>query len=116
MVNEMVRIVVLSHEKLCPEGATFDARPGQSVLGALLENGIELDHACEQCLACTTCHILVREGFLSLSPMSEREEDLLDRAWGLEEVSRLSCQALIGEEDLVLEIPRYSVNRVGHAR
>ena len=112
----MVRIVVLPHAKLCPDGSEFDAKPGQSLLSALLENGIEVDHACGQCAACTTCHILVRQGFLSLSPMSETEEDLLDRAWGLEEVSRLSCQALVGDADLVLEIPRYSVNRVSHGR
>ena len=112
----VVRVVVLPHEKLCPQGLEFDAEPGQSVLDALLERGIELDHACEKALACATCHILVREGFSSLSPMSEREEDMLDRAWGLEEVSRLSCRLLIGEENLVLEIPRYSVNRVSQAR
>ncbi|MDR0933494.1 MAG: ISC system 2Fe-2S type ferredoxin [Burkholderiaceae bacterium] len=108
----MPRIVVLPHEALCPEGAEFDAPKGQSLCDALLDNQVEIDHACGKCGACATCHVLVREGFDSLSEPSEKEEDMLDRAWGLEEVSRLSCQALIGEEDLVVEIPRYSVNRV----
>lgn len=108
----MPRIVVLPHETLCPEGAEFDAPQGQSLCDALLDNRIEIDHACGKCNACSTCHVVVREGYDSLPPPSEREEDMLDRAWGLEDVSRLSCQAKIGAEDLVVEIPRYSVNRV----
>lgn len=108
----MPRIVVLPHETLCPEGTAFEAPSGQSLCDALLDNHVEIDHACGKCSACTTCHILVREGFDSLSELSEKEEDMLDRAWGLEDVSRLSCQAKIGQEDLVVEIPRYSVNRV----
>ncbi len=108
----MPRIVVLPHETLCPEGAEFEAPEGQSLCDALLENQVEIDHACGKCNACTTCHVVIREGFDSLLPPSEREEDMLDRAWGLESTSRLSCQAAIGQEDLVVEIPRYSINRV----
>jgi 2Fe-2S ferredoxin len=108
----MPRIVVLPHETLCPEGAEFDAPEGQSLCDALLDNQVEIDHACGKCSACATCHVVVRKGFDSLSPVSEREEDMLDRAWGLEDNSRLSCQAKIGQEDLVVDIPRYSVNRV----
>ena len=63
--------------------------------------------------ACTTCHCIVREGFDSLNEAEEEEEDLLDRAWGLEPLSRLSCQAIVGKTDLTVEIPRYSIN---HAR
>lgn len=108
----MPRIVVLPHETLCPDGTAFDAPEGQSLCDALLENQVEIEHACEKCGACATCHVVIREGFDSLPPPSEREEDMLDRAWGLEDTSRLSCQAKIGQEDLVVEIPRYSVNRV----
>ena len=60
--------------------------------------------------ACTTCHVVVREGFKSLGEPDESEEDLLDRAWGLEPNSRLSCQAVIAGESLVIEIPRYTIN------
>jgi 2Fe-2S ferredoxin len=60
--------------------------------------------------ACTTCHVIVREGFQSLNEMDESEEDLLDRAWGLEPNSRLSCQAIVDRQDLVVEIPKYSIN------
>ncbi len=109
----MPQIVVLPHETLCPEGAVFDAPTGASVCDALLEHEIEIEHACEKSCACTTCHVVVREGFASLNEAEEKEEDLLDMAWGLEATSRLSCQALVGTEDLVIEIPKYTIN---HAR
>ncbi|HLX03718.1 MAG TPA: ISC system 2Fe-2S type ferredoxin [Trinickia sp.] len=107
----MPQIVVLPHVELCPEGAVIDAVPGKSVCDSLLEHGIEIEHACEKSCACTTCHVIVREGFDALTPSEEDEDDLLDKAWGLEPTSRLSCQALVPEnEDLVVEIPRYSIN------
>jgi 2Fe-2S ferredoxin len=106
----MPQIVVLPHAEICPEGKTFEARPGVSVLDNLLEQGIEVEHACEKSCACTTCHVIVREGFDSLSEASEDEEDLLDRAWGLTPVSRLSCQAVVADADLRIEIPRYTIN------
>lgn len=106
----MPQIVVLPHATFCPDGAVIDAPTGQTICDALLENHIELEHACEKSCACSTCHVIVREGFLSLNEPSEREEDMLDRAWGLEAESRLSCQATVGAEDLVVEIPRYTVN------
>jgi 2Fe-2S ferredoxin len=91
----------------------FDAPTGTSVCDALLGQDIEIEHACEKSCACTTCHVVVREGFSSLNEAEEREEDLLDMAWGLEANSRLSCQAMVGTEDLVIEIPKYTIN---HAR
>ncbi len=109
----MPQIVVLPHETLCPEGAVLDVPTGTSVCDALLENDIEIEHACEKSCACTTCHVVVREGFASLNEAEEKEEDLLDMAWGLEATSRLSCQAVVGNEDLVVEIPKYTIN---HAR
>lgn len=112
----MPKIVILPHEVLCPDGASFEAASGTSLCDALLDNHIEIDHACGKCSACTTCHVLVREGFDSLSEIREKEEDLLDRAWGLEAVSRLSCQAIIGDEDLVVEIPKYSINHASERR
>ena len=103
-------IRILPHEEYCPEGATIDAAPGTSICEALLEHGIEIEHACEMSCACTTCHVVVREGFKSLNEMDENEEDLLDRAWGLEPNSRLSCQAIVAQADLVVDIPKYSIN------
>jgi 2Fe-2S ferredoxin len=76
----------------------------------LLEHHIDIEHACEMSCACTTCHVVVRQGYDSLNPPEEEEEDLLDRAWGLEPQSRLSCQAIVGRQDLTVEIPRYSIN------
>jgi 2Fe-2S ferredoxin len=104
------QIVVLPHPDFCPEGAVLDAPSGQSVADTLLENDIEIEHACGLVCACTTCHVLVREGFASLNEQSEDEEDMLDRAWGLEPASRLSCQAIVGTADLVVEIPKYTIN------
>ncbi len=106
----MTQIIVLPHLELCPDGTMIDARVGESLCQNLLENGIAIEHACEMSCACTTCHIIVREGFASLTPSDEVEDDLLDKAWGLEPNSRLSCQTLVGETPLVVEIPRYSIN------
>ena len=108
----MTRITVLPHKRLCPAGKTFDAAPGTRLAIALLDNDVPIENACENSCACATCHVFVREGFHSLRPASEKEEDMLDRAWGVGPSSRLSCQTLVGETDLTLEIPRYSVNLV----
>src|SRR5512140_2837634 len=106
----MTQMIVLPHVELCPEGAVIDAKPGASICDTLLANGIEIEHACEKSCACTTCHVVIREGYDALAPSQENEDDLLDRAWGLEPTSRLSCQTLVPECDLVIEIPRYTVN------
>jgi 2Fe-2S ferredoxin len=106
----MPKIKVLPHAEACPEGSEFEAQVGKSICDNLLERGIEIEHACEKSCACTTCHVIVREGFDSLEPSSEDEDDLLDRAWGLTPLSRLSCQAKVADEDLVIEIPRYTIN------
>ena len=114
----MTQIIVLPHVELCPDGAVIDAAPGTSVCDALLGNEIDIEHACEKSCACTTCHVVVREGFDSLVEAEELEEDLLDKAWGLEPKSRLSCQALVGTVPLVIEIPKYTINMVkeGHSK
>ena len=112
----MPKITVLPHAVLCPDGTAFEAPSGKSICDALLDNQIEIEHACGKCGACSTCHVIVRKGFDSLSEMTEKEEDMLDRAWGLEADSRLSCQAKIGNEDLTIEIPKYSINLVSENR
>ena len=106
----MTQIIILPHAELCPEGAVIEAQPGTSICDTLLENGIEIEHACEKSCACTTCHVVIREGFASLEAAEDEEEDMLDKAWGLEPTSRLSCQAVVTETPLVVEIPKYTIN------
>jgi len=106
-------IKILPHAALCPQGTSITAPRGTSICEALLDNGIAIEHACDMSCACTTCHVIVREGFRSLNPMDEAEEDLLDRAWGLEADSRLACQAILADADVTVEIPKYTIN---HAR
>ncbi|CAM3079064.1 ISC system 2Fe-2S type ferredoxin [Vibrio mytili] len=106
----MPKIIVLPHEDLCPEGAVLEANNGDTVLDVALKNGIGIEHACEKSCACTTCHVIIREGFDSLEESEEQEDDMLDKAWGLEPESRLGCQARIADEDLVVEIPKYTLN------
>ena len=96
----MPKITVLPHVELAPMGAVIEVPAGTSICTALLDNGIEIEHACDQSRACTTCHCVVRNGFDSLNEIEECEDDLLDRAWGLEPLSRLSCQAIVAGEDL----------------
>ncbi len=104
------RITVLPHAEICPQGAEFESASGVSVADALLDHHVDIEHACGKVAACTTCHCIVRKGFSSLPPAEDNEEDLLDRAWGLTSVSRLSCQAIVQNEDLTIEIPKYSIN------
>ena len=108
----MTRLIFLPHEEICPNGAIIDAEPGTTVCDAALANGIDIEHACEKSCACTTCHVYIREGFDSLEESTEEEDDLLDKAWGLEPDSRLSCQAKVADRDLVVEIPKYTINMV----
>ena len=109
----MPKITILPHEHLCPDGVRFDVDPGANLCRALLKHGVEIEHACELSCACTTCHVIVREGLNTLAPSEENEDDMLDKAWGLTAQSRLSCQVAVGAADLEIEIPRYTIN---HAR
>ena len=106
----MTQIIVLPHPELCPDGVVIEAKAGESICQNLLDNDVLIEHACEMSCACTTCHVIVREGFSALEPSTELEDDFLDKAWGLEPNSRLSCQTLVNETPLVIEIPRYTIN------
>ena len=105
----MPKIIVLPHD-LCPDGDVLEAESGESICSVLLKNHIDIEHACDQVCACTTCHVIIREGFETLNQADDLEEDLLDKAWGLEPKSRLSCQAIVDRDDLTIEIPRYTIN------
>ena len=106
----MPQIMFLPHHEICPEGAVVEAQKGESICEAALRNDLAIEHACDMVCACTTCHVIVREGLDSLNEMDDLEADLLDKAWGLEPDSRLSCQSIVGDEDLVVEIPKYTIN------
>jgi ferredoxin, 2Fe-2S len=93
-------IKIMPHPEYCPQGAQVSAPAGTSICEALLENGINIEHACDMSCACTTCHVIVREGFASLNDLDETEEDLLDRAWGLEPNS-LELPSLFGAKRCV---------------
>jgi 2Fe-2S ferredoxin len=108
----MPQIIFLPHEEICPEGMVIQAEPGISICDAALKSGIEIEHACEKSCACTTCHVYIREGMDSLNENTDDEDDMLDKAWGLDPDSRLSCQAMVGDKDLVVEIPKYTINMV----
>ena len=107
----MTEIVVLPHPELAPEGMTFEAENGKSLCDNLLDHGIEIEHACEKSCACTTCHVIVRQGADNLSEMQDDEADRLDTAWDLTTQSRLGCQAVI-KGDVVCELPMYTRNYV----
>lgn len=106
----MPKVTVLPHAEYCPDGAEFEASAGDNLCKSLLKNGISIEHACEMSKACTTCHVVVRTGFNTLEEMDDTEADLLDRAWGLEPDSRLSCQVELDQTDLMVEIPKYTIN------
>ena len=112
----MTTVTILPHDVLCPAGKTVEAPPGRSICDVLLDNGVEIEHACEKSCACTTCHVIVRAGAESLEPASEKEDDLLDKAWGLELTSRLSCQARVGQKPISVEIPRYTINHASEVK
>jgi 2Fe-2S ferredoxin len=91
----MPKLIVLPHQELCPDGDVIEAKNGDSICDTLLKNHIEIEHACDKVCACTTCHVIIREGFDTLPPSDDLEDDMLDKAWGLSPKSRLSCQSII---------------------
>ena len=108
----MTKVKVYPHTEICPKGMDLEVSPGETLCEVLLDNDIPIEHSCELSCACTTCHVIVRKGFPSLNDASDSEEDMLDKAWGLEPESRLSCQIVVGQEDLEIELPKYTINMV----
>ena len=106
-----------------PDGVKVDVNPAEipysrdglpgSVLEVALGHGVQIDHACGGVSACSTCHVIVREGFETMPAATEDEEDQLDNARGLTRTSRLACQAVPnGSCDVVVEIPSWNRNMV----
>ena len=106
----MPKLIVLPHQELCPDGDVIEAKNGDSICNTLLKTHIDIEHACDKVCACTTCHVIVREGFDTLPPSDDLEDDMLDKAWGLSPKSRLSCQSIIQNDDITIEIPKYTIN------
>ena len=111
-ILKMTKVKVYPHEEICPEGVELEIPSGEFLCETLLDKGIPIEHACELSCACTTCHVIVRKGFASLKEATDSEEDMLDKAWGLEPESRLSCQIIVAKEDLEIELPKYTINMV----
>lgn len=109
----MPQLTILPHHELCPQGLSFEVRPGRSLCESLLQHGVAIEHACDMVAACATCHVLIRQGADSLAAPDDDEEDQLDKAWGLEPCSRLACAVRMGQADLTIELPRHTRN---HAR
>ncbi|MDB1144817.1 MAG: ISC system 2Fe-2S type ferredoxin [Alcaligenaceae bacterium] len=103
-------LTIKPHQSLCEEGKTIEVAEGENICEVLLDHHIEIEHACELSCACTTCHVVVSQGFDELEEADDTEEDMLDKAWGLTPTSRLSCQMRMPSTDLEIEIPKYTLN------
>ena len=100
-----------------PDGGRVDleVQAGKTLLEIAWENEIDIEGACEGCMACSTCHVLVRaDQFDKLPPASEDEEDMLDLAWGLTPTSRLGCQIVLTEalDGLEVALPQETNNQM----
>ena len=92
-----------------------DGLPG-SLLDIGLANGVAIDHACGGVAACSTCHVIVRQGEKSMNEQSDAEADMLDLAPGVTPQSRLSCQSVPnGTSDVIAEVPAWNRNVVKEA-
>lgn len=109
-----------------PDGKTFEVDPEKvpynrtglpgSILDIAFAAGVEIDHACGGVCACSTCHVIVKEGLDSCNKPTDDELDMLDEARGTTMESRLGCQCVPnGKKDLVVEIPKWSRNLVKEA-
>lgn len=88
---------------------TVEAKPGLSILEVAEECGARVGHACGGNLACSTCHVYVEEGLDSLGEISDKENDIMDKAFDVRPESRLGCQARLADEDVIVEISEESL-------
>lgn len=89
---------------LMPSGKTIEAAEGISILQAILDSGEALPHKCEGKAECGSCHIFVLEGRKSISRTQRLENEKLDTLVGIGSKSRLACQAILGAENVTVEI------------
>ena len=109
--DAMPEIVVLPHAEICPEGKTFEGETGKSLLDNLLDQGIEVEHACEKSCACTTCHVHRARG-LRLAAAVDRGRGRPARPRVGTDAACRGCRARRSSSDakLVVEIPKYTIN------
>mgnify|MGYP000530507938 CR=1 FL=1 len=108
----MPQLIFLPHDEICPDGAVFEVEKGTTICDAAIANGIEIEHACEKSCACTTCHVIIREGIDSLQEAEELEEDMLDFAFEPDaDRSRLTCQIKVTDDldGLVVNMPEKQI-------
>ncbi|WGS66174.1 ISC system 2Fe-2S type ferredoxin [Enterobacteriaceae bacterium ET-AT1-13] len=108
----MPKIFFLPHKKICPNGLIIESKKNENLLDIAHRNNIKIENACKKSCICTTCHCIIHKGSNSLSNIKENEDNILNKAWGLEIKSRLSCQIKINNRDLVIEIPMYNINYI----
>jgi len=87
---------------------TVEVKPGTSILDAAEGCGARVGHACGGNLACSTCHVWVHEGLDSLPEVTDKENDIMDKAFDVRAESRLGCQAKVADQDVVVEITEES--------
>ena len=87
---------------------TVEVKPGTSILDAAEGCGARVGHACGGNLACSTCHVWVHEGLDSLPDVTDKENDIMDKAFDVRAESRLGCQAKVADQDVVVEITEES--------
>ena len=91
----------------------LDSLEAKSLLEIALDHDVDIDHACGGVCACSTCHVIIRDGYGSCGESTDAEEDQLDKAPGLTSQSRLACQTIPdGSQNLVVEIPNWNRNLV----
>jgi 2Fe-2S ferredoxin len=88
---------------------SVECKKGMSILDASEECGARVGHACGGNLACSTCHVWVHEGLDSLPEVTDKENDIMDKAFDVRPESRLGCQARLGDDDVVVEITEESL-------
>jgi 2Fe-2S ferredoxin len=94
---------------LSSEPVTIECKPGTSILDAAEECGARVGHACGGNLACSTCHVWVHRGLDSLPEVTDKENDIMDKAFDVRLESRLGCQAKLADEDVEVEITEESL-------
>ena len=97
------------HGPLSSGPLTVDCKRGTSILDAAEDCGARVGHACGGNLACSTCHVWVHAGLDSLPEVTDKVDDILDKAFDVRPESRLGCQAKLGDADLVVEITQESL-------
>jgi len=102
------RVTVLPHPERCPGGTSFDAPAGMTLVDALLQHGVAIEHDCGKVGACATCHVYLRDGAGHLAPADDDEREQLADAWAPQAASRLSCRVTLAGPALVVELPRHA--------